>query len=152
MRYRFVDRIISLDPGLSIQCQMTWPRDLEIFADHFPQFPVVPGVLLTEMMGQAAGLCLSSRPHEPNSAMLIQIKNAVFRDWVRPGELLDIRADILSSQSRLARIKASTERDGAQVATAELLFAFESKDRLGLPDIDPVLLEFWNRTKPGAGA
>lgn len=143
MRYRFVDKIIALEPGASIECQRTWPADLEIFADHFPGFPVVPGVLLTEMMGQAAGLCLSSRAGDTHAAMLIQIKNAVFRDWVRPGELLDIRAEIISSQSRLARIKAGTERDGALVASAELLFSFVSRDTLGLPDIDPVLVDFW---------
>ena len=151
MRYRFVDKIIALEPGVSIQCQRTWPRNLEIFADHFPGFPVVPGVLLTEMMGQAAGLCLSSRSDDTSAAMLIQIKNAVFRDWVLPGELLDIQAEIISSQPRLARIKASTERGGALVATTELLFSFESKNKLGLPDVDPVLEDFLHRTKTRSG-
>lgn len=145
MRYRFVDRIISLEPGVSIRCQRTWPADLEIFADHFPEFPVVPGVLLTEMMGQAAGLCLSSQQDDGNSAMLIQIKNATFRNWVAPGELLDIEAEIISSQPRLARIKARTERDGALIASTELLFSFESKGKLGLPDTDPVLVAYWDR-------
>jgi 3-hydroxyacyl-[acyl-carrier-protein] dehydratase len=147
MRYRFVDKIIALEPGVSIECQRTWPEDLEIFEDHFPEFPVVPGVLLTEMMGQAAGLCLSSRADDASSAMLIQIKNAAFREWVKPGELLQIKAEIVSSQSRLARIKASTERDGALVASTELLFSFETKGKLGLPDIDPVLVDYWDRTK-----
>ncbi len=151
MRYRFVDRIIALEPGVGIECQRTWPEDLEIFADHFPGFPVVPGVLLTEMMGQAAGLCLSSRTGETSAAMLIQIKNAVFRDWVLPGELLDIQAEIISSQPRLARIKASTKREGALVATTELLFSFESKSKLGLAGIDPLLEDFWQRTKTRSG-
>ena len=142
MRYRFVDKIISLTPGESIRCQRTWPADLEIFEDHFPGFPVVPGVLLTEMMGQAAGLCLSSRNDDANSAMLIQIKNAAFRDWVKPGELLDIEAEIISSRPKLARIKARTERGGALVASAELLFTFASRGELGLPDIDPALAEY----------
>ncbi len=150
MRYRFVDKIIALEPGHSIECQRIWPQELEIFADHFPNFPVVPGVLLTEMMGQAAGLCLSSRTGEHNAAMLIQIKNAIFRDWVKPAELLTIRAKILSSRSRLARIEASTERDGTEVASTELLFAFESNDKLGLPDTDPLLADFWNRARAGA--
>ena len=152
MRYRFVDKIISLEPGVSIRCQRSWPADLEIFEDHFPGFPVVPGVLLTEMMGQAAGLCLSSQKNYANSAMLIQIKNAAFRDWVVPGELLDIEAEIVSSRPRLARIKARTKRDGALVASTELLFSFESKAKLGLPDIDPVLVDYWDRIKAGNSA
>ena len=147
MRYRFVDKIIFLEPGVRIQCQRTWPIDLEIFEDHFPDFPVVPGVLLTEMMGQAAGLCLASCSGSTSSAMLIQIKNATFRDWVQPGELLDIEAEIVSSQARLARIKAKTERNGVLVASAELLFSFESKEKLGLPDVDPVLTAYWNMIK-----
>ena len=146
MRYRFVDKIISLTPGESIRCQRTWPADLEIFEDHFPGFPVVPGVLLTEMMGQAAGLCLSSRKDDASSAMLIQIKNAAFRDWVKPGELLDIEAEIMSLQPKLARIKARTKRDGALVASAELLFTFASKGELGLPDTDPVLADYREMT------
>ncbi|MCH1487958.1 MAG: hypothetical protein L7S59_03205 [Pseudomonadales bacterium] len=147
MRYRFVDTIIALEPGLTIQCQRTWPEDLELFEDHFPEFPVVPGVLLTEMMGQAAGLCLASRTDENRSAMLIQIKNAAFREWVRPGELLDINAEIISSQPRLARVKASTERAGTLVASAELLFSFEANRKLGLPELDPVLTAYWNQKK-----
>jgi len=58
MRYRFVDTIIALEPGLTIQCQRTWPEDLELFEDHFPEFPVVPGVLLTEMRGKPRAYAL----------------------------------------------------------------------------------------------
>jgi len=149
MRYRFVDTIIALEPGVSIVCQRTWPQGLEIFEDHFPAFPVVPGVLLTEMMGQAASLCLSSDNNNGNSAMLIKIKNAAFRDWVKPSELLHIRAEIISSLPRLARIKASTERDGVLVANAELLFSFEANSKLGLAETDPLLAAYWERTKNG---
>ncbi len=77
------------------------------------------------------------------------VKSCFDRIPVKPGELLHIKAEIVSSQSRLARIKASTERDGALVASAELLFCFETKGKLGLPDIDPVLVDYWDRTKTG---
>lgn len=142
MRYRFIDKIIDLEAGRNIHCQYTWPENLEIFQDHFPGFPVVPGVLLTEMMGQCSALCIESVHTDFNSAMLIQIKNATFRDWVNPGVLLDIYADVLSENAKFARVEARTEADGLLAASTELLFTFETKDKLGLPAVDPTLATY----------
>ena len=142
MRYRFVDKIVNLEAGKNIHCQYTWPKNLEIFQDHFPGFPVVPGVLLTEMMGQCSALCIESAHTDLTSAMLIQIKNATFRQWVSPGVLLDIYADVLSEQAKLARVEVRTEVDGTLTAKAELLLTFETKDKLGLPAVDPILATY----------
>ena len=142
MRYRFVDKIVDLEAGRTIHCQYTWPENLEIFQDHFPEFPVVPGVLLTEMMGQCSALCIESAHYDSTSAMLIQIKNATFRQWVSPGVLLDIYADVLSEQAKLARVEVRTEVDGTLTAKAELLLTFETKDKLGLPAVDPILATY----------
>jgi 3-hydroxymyristoyl/3-hydroxydecanoyl-(acyl carrier protein) dehydratase len=58
MRFVMVDRILSMVPGKSIEAIKVMPPSEELFQDHFPGFPVVPGVLLTEMMAQASGKCL----------------------------------------------------------------------------------------------
>jgi 3-hydroxyacyl-[acyl-carrier-protein] dehydratase len=142
MRYRFVDKIVDLEAGKNIHCQYTWPENLEIFQDHFPGFPVVPGVLLTEMMGQCSALCIESAHTDLASAMLIQIRNAIFRQWISPGVLLDIYADVLSEQAKLARVGVRTEVDSKLTASAELLFTFETKDKLGLPAVDPLLATY----------
>jgi len=142
MKYRFIDKIVDLEAGKNIHCQYTWPVNLEIFQDHFPGFPVVPGVLLTEMMGQCSALCLESAHTDLTSAMLIQIKNATFRQWVSPGVLLDIYADVLSENAKLARVEVRTEIDGLLTAKAELLLTFETKDKLGLPAVDPILATY----------
>ena len=60
MRFLLVNRIIAMQPGVSIEAEMTLPAFEELFRDHFPGFPVVPGVLLTEMMAQGAGKCLNA--------------------------------------------------------------------------------------------
>ncbi|MFV1872002.1 MAG: 3-hydroxyacyl-ACP dehydratase FabZ family protein [Oleiphilus sp.] len=142
MRYRFVDKIISLEPGEKIEAQRTWPKDLELFKDHFPGFPVVPGVLLTEMMGQAGALCLAAQESEQRSAILLQIKDARFKGWALPDELLTIHAEVVSLQAKLARIKASTLKQGKRIATCELVMAFEENQALGLQNMDPVLEDF----------
>ena len=145
MKYRFVDKIVSLDPGKLIHCQRTWPDDLDIFEDHFPGFHVVPGVLLTEMMGQSVGLCLESKYPQYGAAMLVQIKNATFREWVRPDMLLDIKAEVLSVTSKFARTKIVTEFENTMIASAELLLSFVDKEKLNLPAVDPVLAEYLDR-------
>ena len=61
MRFIFVDEIIELQPGEHIKAIKTISSGEEFFRDHFPGFPVVPGVLLTEMMAQAAGKCLDAQ-------------------------------------------------------------------------------------------
>ena len=64
MRFVLLDRVISLEPGRSIHAVKTMPEDEELFLDHFPGFPVVPGVLLVEMMAQAAGQVPACRGYE----------------------------------------------------------------------------------------
>jgi 3-hydroxyacyl-[acyl-carrier-protein] dehydratase len=124
MRFVFIDEFVQLVPGKSAHARRTWPADLEIFADHFPGMPVVPGVLLTEMMGQAAATCLEMAEPSPGKAMLVQIRSAAFRRWVRPGEPIEIRAEVKSLQARYAVAACRSEVDGAAAADAELLFSF----------------------------
>ena len=146
MKYKFVDKIVDLNTGLNIQCQYTWPEELEIYNDHFPDFPVVPGVWLTEMMGQSAALCIQSQYAEFGTPMLIQISNARFRNWVRPGDMLDTYADVLSVKEKLAGVKVKTEKNATLIATSELLFTFEENNKLGLPDVDPVLAAYLSQS------
>ena len=55
MRWLFLDKIEDLVPGESIRGQYTWSPDLDIFEDHFPEWPVVPGVLIMEALAQLSG-------------------------------------------------------------------------------------------------
>ena len=55
MRFVLVDRFLSVEPGRAATALKTFRPEDPVFADHFPGFPVVPGVLLTEAMGQTAG-------------------------------------------------------------------------------------------------
>ncbi len=131
MRFLLVDEIVRLDPGQSVHARRTWPVDLELFADHFPGMPVVPGVLLTETMGQAAACCVEAVEPSPGKAMLVQIRNALFRRWVRPGEAIDVHAEVKSRTARTATVVCRSEVGGALAAQAELLFSFVSLDVVG---------------------
>jgi 3-hydroxyacyl-[acyl-carrier-protein] dehydratase len=142
MRFILLDRICALEPGASIEAEKTLPPDEELFKDHFPGFPVVPGVLLTEMMAQAAGKCLDAERGASGRAMLAQIRSASFRAWVRPGDKAEIHASIVSSRDELATAKCYIAVNGRRVASAELLFTFVPSETFASDARDELLEAF----------
>jgi 3-hydroxyacyl-[acyl-carrier-protein] dehydratase len=124
MRFLLVDRIVELVPGASVVATRTVPADLELFQDHFPGFPVMPGVLLTEMMGQAAAKCLDAEANPRGKAMLAKIVSASFRDWVRPGAECTTQATIATNAARYAVAECRMTVAGAEVASCKLMFTF----------------------------
>ena len=123
MRFVLVDRIVSLEPGESIVAARRIPPDEEYFQDHFPGFPVVPGVLLTEMMAQTAGKCLDAQRLPRGKAMLAKILSASFRQWVRPGDETLLHATIISNEERYATADCQVQvGDAVRRAGQALLF------------------------------
>lgn len=132
-------------PGISIRAVMTMSTDEELFLDHFPGFPVVPGVLLTEMMGQAAGKCLYAEDPARGRPMLAQIKSANFRSWVRPGETIVLSADIRSSRPQFATASCQATVGDRQVCSADLMFSFVPASSFAPGLRDEVLERFLGR-------
>jgi 3-hydroxyacyl-[acyl-carrier-protein] dehydratase len=139
MRFVLVDRIVALEPGVRVEALRRIPPDEDYFQDHFPGFPVVPGVLLTEMMGQAAAKALDVERRARGKAMLAKILSASFRRWVRPGDEVFLHAELSSNTERFAQAECRASVGGSTVAQAQLLFTFVPSDTFA-PDLrDPVL-------------
>ena len=147
MRFLLVDEILALAPGQRIRATKTMDPGDELFQDHFPGFPVVPGVLLTEMMAQAAGKCLAAEGAGRGWPMLAKITSASFREWVKPGEVCEIEAWIRSSRAQFATADCRVEVSGRLVAESSLLFSFVPRDRFAAEWRDEVLERF--QTKAG---
>ena len=146
MRFIMVDEILELNPGRYIRAVKTMQPDEELFKDHFPGFPVVPGVLLTEMMAQAAGKCLAAEDTQRGKAMLARIADAGFRKWVLPGQTILIEATVKSSQAQFATLDCSVKVDGSIAAQATLLFAFVPADKFAPDYRDEILDRFLIRS------
>lgn len=126
-----VDKVRSLDPGKRIVASKTMDPAEELFQDHFPGFPVVPGVLLTEMMAQAGGKCLYAEAPERGFPVLVRVKDANFRTWVEPGQEIELQADVSASAKAYASVKCRGMVGGNTVCTADLLYAFLPPGKLG---------------------
>jgi len=145
LRFILVDEILELTPGREIVAQRRIAPDEEYFQDHFPGFPVVPGVLLTEMMAQAAGKCLYAENRARGIPMLAKITSASFRDWARPGQLAILRGRVRSSRPEFATVDCRVDIEGRPIADAQLLFTFLPREQFGGRYEDAVLDRFLHR-------
>jgi 3-hydroxyacyl-[acyl-carrier-protein] dehydratase len=123
-RYPFllVDRIEELegDRVVGIKCVTI---NEPFFNGHFPEFPVMPGVLIVEAMAQVAGvLVLSQIPDRKNKLVLLAtVEEAKFRKPVRPGDRLRIEMTIAKRKATLAKVVGKVTVDGVLVAEATML-------------------------------
>jgi len=98
------------------------------FQGHFPDEPILPGVLELEAMAQVGGILLSRKTGmKRNIPVLMAIDKAKFRKIVRPGDQLRIEVDVTSSRPKMIRCCGKTFVEEKLAAEAELLFMFTDK-------------------------
>jgi len=147
MRFILVDKIVELEPGKSITALKTLPATEDLFKDHFPSFPVVPGVLLTEMMAQAAGKCLDAEKKPRGKAMLARIKSASFHHWVLPNQEIRIYAHIKNNQDTYATADCKIVVENKTACRAELFFGFLTYDHFASDYRDEILEAYLSASK-----
>lgn len=96
----WVAEIVEQVPGKKIQCRGRVPEDLEVFQDHFPDFPVLPGVLALDILRESVDLCVRiGRPeNEASSQSLISARSVKFQHFLRPGEAWESYAEYLPGE------------------------------------------------------
>lgn len=124
-RYPFllIDKIIDMDGDQSATGIKNVSINEPFFQGHFPEFPVMPGVLLVEGMAQTAGaLCVSGldAKYEPNIVYFMGIDKARFRRPVLPGDTVHFHMVKIRGRGRAWRFKGEAKVDGFLVAEAEI--------------------------------
>ncbi|SPN73771.1 (3R)-hydroxymyristoyl-[acyl-carrier-protein] dehydratase,(3R)-hydroxymyristoyl-ACP dehydratase,beta-hydroxyacyl-(acyl-carrier-protein) dehydratase FabZ,FabA-like domain [Chlamydia serpentis] len=135
-RYPFllVDKVLSYDiDKLSITAQKNVTINEPFFMGHFPNAPIMPGVLILEALAQAAGVLLGLVLENDKSkriALFLGIQKAKFRQAVRPGDVLTLHADFSLISSKGGKALAQARVDSQLVTEAELSFALVDKESI----------------------
>jgi 3-hydroxyacyl-[acyl-carrier-protein] dehydratase len=148
MRFLLVDEILELEPLKRIVTTKQVAADEDYFADHFPGYPVVPGVLQVEMMAQSVGKCLMAGIDESQWPVFLQVRQANFRKIVLPRSSLRIEAQILSCNNSTATASAKITCEDQIVSDATIVIGFIQKSLLQPGFQDEVLAAYLQRKKP----
>jgi len=129
MRFTLIDRIVDLQPGVKISAVKNLSLAEEYLADHFPGFPVLPGVLMLEAMTQAAAwLVRVSDDFAHSMVVLKEARNVKYNQFVEPGQTLSVTAEMLDAPSagaasREVKLKAVGMVGDEQAVSARLVLA-----------------------------
>ena len=132
MRFTLIDRITGLEPGARLTAVKNLSLAEEYLADHFPSFPVMPGVLMLEAMTQAgAWLIRASEDFAHSVVLLKEARNVKYAQFVEPGQTLLVTVEWVDQDDRLTRLKAQGTVEGKAAVSARLVL-----ERYNLADED----------------
>ena len=123
--FALVDRVIEHVPGKKAVALKNITINEPQFQGHFPDRPLMPGVLIVEAMAQVGGIIVTQMPDLPKGLFVFAgINNVKFRRPVVPGDQLLITCELLSiKRQRFGKVKGEAHVDGKLVCTGELMFS-----------------------------
>jgi 3-hydroxyacyl-[acyl-carrier-protein] dehydratase len=135
MKFILIDRITELVPGQQITAVKALSLAEEYLADHFPRFPVMPGVLMIEALVQAsAWLVRATQDFAHSMVLLSEARNVTYKSFVSPGQVFELMVEAKEIAGAGSRF-VGTGRCGA----AEMVKAHWSLRHFNLAEQDPGL-------------
>jgi 3-hydroxyacyl-[acyl-carrier-protein] dehydratase len=131
MRFNLVDRIVEVTPGRTIRTAKNLTLAEEYLADHFPTFPVMPGVLMLQTLVESgAWLLRISDDFRHSMIVLREAKNVKYGQFMEPGRRMLVTVELVEQDGSLATFKGKGEMEGSQTVTARFtLMRYNLRDR-----------------------
>ena len=129
--FQMVERVDELEPGRYAKGVKCVSVNEPYFAGHFPDMPVMPGVLIIEALAQLCSLVIDEDASDPDKVYVL-LKADVFKfvKAVTPGDTLTLEASVLVAAGGLYKFAVKASVDGALRAKGELSFTAASRDKL----------------------
>lgn len=125
MRFQLVDRITAFTPGVKLSAIKRLTLGEEYLADHFPSFPVMPGVLMLETLVQAAAwLIRLTEEFTPTIVTLREVKGVKYGTFMPPGQTMSLSVEVQGSYNRelnTVSFKGTGEQGGQSVVNARFV-------------------------------
>ena len=122
--FLLVDRILSYEPLKHVVGIKNVTVNEPFFQGHWPKMPVMPGVLIIEVMAQVSSVLIFGDTGDPGKvAFFIGINNAKFRRTVVPGDQIVVESELLHYRRNACKVRANAKVDGQLVAEAEMMFS-----------------------------
>jgi 3-hydroxyacyl-[acyl-carrier-protein] dehydratase len=135
MRFQLVDRILEIDPGRQIRMVKNLTLAEEYLADHFPTFPVMPGVLMLQTLVEAGAWLLRITDNYRHSVIVLrEARNVKYGTFMQPGKSMIVTVELTETQEGFATFKGKGECEGAATVSAKYTVA-----RYNLRDRTPAL-------------
>lgn len=133
-RYPFllIDRVVEIEPGQSLSAIKNVTINEPFFQGHFPNQPIMPGVLILEAMAQATGLLAFTEmgdAHKSKLYMLVGIDKSRFRGQVVPGDQLVLNISLKRNMRGIGIFKCEALVDGEVVAEAEMMCSAQDRQQ-----------------------
>ena len=133
MRFSLIDRIVEVEHGAKITAEKNVSLSEEYLQDHFPLFPVLPGVFMLEAATQAsAWLIRLSENFQHSMVLLTEANNIKYASFVGPGHTLRVTSEITRQDERFTKFKIKGMVDDTPTLSGRLVL-----ERFNLVDTDP---------------
>lgn len=121
--FLFIDRVLDYTPGVEARAIKCVSANEPFFEGHFPERPVMPGVLILEALAQTGAIALLSEPgNEGRIALFGGVQNAKFKRVVEPGDVLELECKLTKRWGPVGRGEAKATVGGKLACKAELTF------------------------------
>ena len=133
-RYPFllVDRVVELEPGVRIVALKAVTANEPQFTGHFPDRPIMPGVLMVEALAQTAGICVATLPeYRGKLGLFAGIDECRFKRMVVPGDTLRLEATVEKLRGVFGKLRAVASVDGEVAVEAVISVIFPRDQDLG---------------------